>query len=73
MAHGWKGGVADILIQNELGPQAVALGDHERRLGTSQLASLISGVDGDGVSIPDFDGTDENLSPRAARGRLTTW
>ena len=48
-------GIADILIQNELGVQAIALGNHEFDYGTGLLADLISGdIDG-GVS---FDGTD---------------
>lgn len=55
------GGIADILIQNELGVQAIALGNHEFDFGTETLAELISGLDGDGVSI----GTDQNGDPFA--------
>ena len=36
-------GIADIQIQNELGVQAIALGNHEFDLGTGLLAGLISG------------------------------
>lgn len=36
-------GIADIQIQNELGLDAIALGNHEFDLGTSFLAGLISG------------------------------
>ena len=42
-------GIADIQIQNELGLQAAALGNHEFDLGTGFLASLI-----DGSAIGDF-------------------
>ena len=45
-------GVADILIQNELGIQAMALGNHEFDLGTDFLAGLISGS-----ALAGFDGT----------------
>ena len=44
-------GVGDILINNALGWQAAALGNHEFDLGTQQLARLISG---EGVSGGDF-------------------
>ncbi|MCA8906647.1 MAG: hypothetical protein KDA64_01895, partial [Rhodospirillaceae bacterium] len=37
------GGVADILIQNELGFQAIAFGNHEFDFGTESLAGLIDG------------------------------
>ncbi|EEE35404.1 alkaline phosphatase [Rhodobacteraceae bacterium KLH11] len=36
-------GIADIQIQNELGVQAIALGNHEFDLGTGLLAGLIDG------------------------------
>jgi len=36
-------GIADIQIQNELGIQAIALGNHEFDFGTSVLAALIDG------------------------------
>ena len=39
------GGVADIQIQNELGFQAVALGNHEFDLGTRTLSELVTGLD----------------------------
>jgi len=64
-------GVADIIIQNELGFQAIALGNHEFDAGTGLLASLITGagIDGfDGAAFPylstnlDFTG-DANLAP----------
>jgi len=45
-------GVADILIQNELGIQAIAFGNHEFDLGTALVNTLISGD-----AIDDFDGT----------------
>ena len=70
-------GRADILIQNELGFQAIALGNHEFDLGTEFLAELIAGVEDDpttpedesfvGTAFPylsanlDFS-TDENLA-----------
>jgi predicted extracellular nuclease/2',3'-cyclic-nucleotide 2'-phosphodiesterase (5'-nucleotidase family) len=44
-------GVADILIQNELGLQAVAFGNHEFDLGTATVNTLISGG-----TVPNFDG-----------------
>ncbi|MEC7298735.1 MAG: hypothetical protein VXW43_08640, partial [Pseudomonadota bacterium] len=37
-------GIADIQIQNELGIQAIALGNHEFDFGTEVLADLISGA-----------------------------
>ncbi|MGD1927570.1 MAG: choice-of-anchor I family protein [Leptolyngbyaceae cyanobacterium] len=42
-------GIADIQIQNELGIQAIALGNHEFDFGTEELAGLISGQDADGT------------------------
>lgn len=71
-------GRADILIQNELGFQAIALGNHEFDLGTDLLADLIGGATDDpttpedesfvGAQFPylsanlDFS-TDANLAP----------
>ena len=69
-------GVGDILIQNELGIQAMALGNHEFDQGTSVLADLISGdaaADFDGTAFPylsanlDFS-TDTNLAPLEVAG-----
>lgn len=63
-------GRADILIQNELGFQAIALGNHEFDFGTEFLAGLIAANDEDGydgTAFPylssnlDFT-TDENLA-----------
>ncbi|MEL6477693.1 MAG: endonuclease/exonuclease/phosphatase, partial [Pseudomonadota bacterium] len=51
-------GIADIQIQNELGIQAIALGNHEFDLGTSTLAELISGLDFDGNAIGEILGSD---------------
>lgn len=59
-------GIADIQIQNELGVQAIALGNHEFDFGTQTLADLISGsATGDFSSLSgtaldglDFTGTD---------------
>ncbi len=39
-----SGGIADIQIVNEMGFQAVALGNHEFDKGTAELARLISGA-----------------------------
>ena len=76
-------GVADIQIQNELGVQAIALGNHEFDRGTSVLAGLIDGSAGDGSTIlgVDFPGaafpylstnldfsTDSNLAPLEVAG-----
>ena len=47
-------GRADILIQNELGFQAIALGNHEFDLGTGLLADLIGGTIDD-PATPDVD------------------
>ena len=74
-------GIADIQIQNELGFQAIALGNHEFDLGTETLAGLISG-DADGSILgADFAGaqfpylsanldfsTDGNLAPLEVAG-----
>lgn len=53
-------GVADIQIQNELGLQAIAFGNHEFDRGPDVLAGLIDGSAGDGNLIlgADFTGTD---------------
>lgn len=59
-------GIADIQIQNELGIQAIALGNHEFDYGTELLASLIDGTaTGDFSALTtsdlaglDFEGTD---------------
>ncbi|QFT81549.1 Trifunctional nucleotide phosphoesterase protein YfkN precursor [Roseovarius sp. THAF27] len=54
-------GIADVQIQNELGVQAVALGNHEFDFGTATLAGLISGdAAGDfaALSGTDLDGMD---------------
>lgn len=51
-------GIADIQIQNELGVQAIALGNHEFDLGTGLLAGLISGDATGGFTNSAFDGTD---------------
>ncbi|MEO1591297.1 MAG: choice-of-anchor I family protein, partial [Cyanobacteria bacterium J06632_22] len=47
-------GRADILIQNELGFEAIALGNHEFDLGTDLLADLIAGA-ADDPTTPDVD------------------
>ncbi|MBN9671331.1 5'-nucleotidase C-terminal domain-containing protein [Roseibium aggregatum] len=61
-----SGGIADIQIQNELGVQAIALGNHEFDFGTAELAGLISGdaagdfsaLSGTALDGLDFTGTD---------------
>ncbi|WP_214644959.1 choice-of-anchor I family protein [Tritonibacter litoralis] len=51
-------GIADIQIQNELGIEAIALGNHEFDFGTSVLGGLISG-DAEGEILgADFGGAD---------------
>ncbi len=47
-------GIADLQIQNELGFQAIAFGNHEYDFGTKVLAELIDGTitDDDGNTIP---------------------
>jgi predicted extracellular nuclease/2',3'-cyclic-nucleotide 2'-phosphodiesterase (5'-nucleotidase family) len=54
-------GVADILIQNELGIQAIAFGNHEFDQGTAVVNTLISGGTVPNVTIGgqviDFQGT----------------
>lgn len=76
-----SGGIADIQIQNELGVQAIALGNHEFDFGTGVLADLISGdaegeilgSDFEGAAMPylssnlDFS-TDPNLAPLEVEG-----
>ena len=60
------GGIADIQIQNELGFEAIALGNHEFDKGTEALAGLISGnaagnfdaLVGTDLEGKDFTGTD---------------
>ncbi|MEL7504429.1 MAG: choice-of-anchor I family protein [Cyanobacteria bacterium J06554_6] len=47
-------GRADILIQNELGFEAIALGNHEFDLGTGLLSDLIAGAEDD-PTTPDVD------------------
>ena len=47
-------GRADILIQNELGFEAIALGNHEFDLGTELLSDLIAGGK-DNPETPDVD------------------
>ncbi|MBO9420314.1 bifunctional metallophosphatase/5'-nucleotidase [Labrenzia sp. R4_2] len=54
-------GIADIQIQNELGVQAIALGNHEFDFGTSDLAALIDGSatgNFDALSGTSLDGLD---------------
>ncbi|WP_299673923.1 ExeM/NucH family extracellular endonuclease [uncultured Roseobacter sp.] len=51
-------GIADIQIQNELGIQAIALGNHEFDFGTEALAGLISGEAPGDVFSTDFGGTE---------------
>ena len=46
-------GIADIQIQNELGVQAIALGNHEFDFGTRVLSELITGQDVTDDSDPD--------------------
>lgn len=65
-------GRSDIIIQNELGFQAIALGNHEFDLGTEFIASVIA-PDGDypGANFPYLSAnldvsTDENLAPLVA-------
>ncbi|MEL6998773.1 MAG: choice-of-anchor I family protein, partial [Pseudomonadota bacterium] len=60
-------GIADIQIQNELGVEAIALGNHEFDLGTALLAGLIDGsasgdfsalTSGTAIDGQDFTGAD---------------
>jgi len=76
------GGVADIEIQNRLGFQAIALGNHEFDFGTAVLAGLIDGsasnalIGGSpfaGANFPYLSanlgfGTDANMAPLAVSG-----
>jgi 2',3'-cyclic-nucleotide 2'-phosphodiesterase (5'-nucleotidase family) len=48
------GGVADMQIQNELGFQAIAFGNHEFDFGTQLVAELVSGQK-DGEPLATFD------------------
>ncbi|MGE3160191.1 MAG: choice-of-anchor I family protein, partial [Xanthobacteraceae bacterium] len=52
-----SGGIADIQIQNELGVQAAALGNHEFDFGSAVLAGLISGNASGTILGADFAGT----------------
>ena len=52
-----SGGIADIQIQNELGFDAIALGNHEFDLGTGVLGGLISGEAEGEILGADFAGT----------------
>ncbi|MBO9423423.1 ExeM/NucH family extracellular endonuclease [Labrenzia sp. R4_1] len=55
-------GIADIQIQNELGVQAIALGNHEFDLGTGLLAGLIDGSAGQNFG-QELDDDDNVVSP----------
>ncbi|QBF33372.1 choice-of-anchor I family protein [Thalassococcus sp. S3] len=74
-------GIADIEIQNQLGVQAVALGNHEFDLGTETLAGLIDGSAEGNILGQDFQGanftylsanldfsTDPNMAPLEVAG-----
>lgn len=50
-------GIADIQIQNELGIQAIAFGNHEFDFGTATIASLIDGSAVGTILGSDFGGT----------------
>ncbi|WP_204318734.1 ExeM/NucH family extracellular endonuclease [Pseudooceanicola aestuarii] len=50
------GGIADIVIQNELGIEAIALGNHEFDFGTADLAALIDGSAPGSILGADFEG-----------------
>ncbi|MFT7028318.1 MAG: 2',3'-cyclic-nucleotide 2'-phosphodiesterase (5'-nucleotidase family), partial [Paracoccaceae bacterium] len=76
-----SGGIADIQIQNELGIQAIGLGNHEFDFGTSALGKLISGAAAGTILGADFAGaaypylstnlsfaSDINLAPLAVVG-----
>ncbi|WP_420338972.1 5'-nucleotidase C-terminal domain-containing protein [Roseibium sp.] len=56
------GGIADIQIQNELGVQAIALGNHEFDFGTEDLAGLIDGSAGQDFGL-ELDDDDNVVSP----------
>jgi 2',3'-cyclic-nucleotide 2'-phosphodiesterase (5'-nucleotidase family) len=51
-------GIADIQIQNELGFQAIAFGNHEFDFGTAVLAGLIDGSAPGSILGVDFAGAD---------------
>jgi predicted extracellular nuclease/2',3'-cyclic-nucleotide 2'-phosphodiesterase (5'-nucleotidase family) len=55
-------GIADIQIQNELGVQAIALGNHEFDLGTGLLAGLIDGSAGQNFG-QELDDDNNVVSP----------
>jgi 2',3'-cyclic-nucleotide 2'-phosphodiesterase (5'-nucleotidase family) len=67
-------GRGDILIQNALGFQAIAFGNHEFDLGTGTVADLIAADDEDGYAGTNFPylsanldfTTDEDLAPLVA-------
>ncbi len=74
-------GIADIEIQNQLGVQAIALGNHEFDFGTATFAGLISGDAPGDILGSDFQGalypylsttldvsTDANLAPLETAG-----
>jgi 2',3'-cyclic-nucleotide 2'-phosphodiesterase (5'-nucleotidase family) len=74
-------GIADLEIQNQLGFQAMALGNHEFDLGTEVLAGLIDGSISGDILDADYAGTafpylsanldfssDPNLAPLAVAG-----
>ena len=74
-------GIADIQIQNELGIQEIALGNHEFDFGTEVLAGLIEGSATGTILSSDFSGaafpylstnldvsTDANLAPLEVAG-----
>ncbi|MBE9197409.1 choice-of-anchor I family protein, partial [Synechocystis sp. LEGE 06083] len=54
-------GRADILIQNELGFQAIAFGNHEFDLGTALIADLIGGDPADNFPGANFPYLSSNL------------
>ncbi|MEM8956732.1 MAG: choice-of-anchor I family protein [Pseudomonadota bacterium] len=62
------GGIADIQIQNELGLQAIALGNHEFDFGTGVLSGLIDGSAGGSFELPE-DPAFEGLSLGALEGQ----
>jgi 2',3'-cyclic-nucleotide 2'-phosphodiesterase (5'-nucleotidase family) len=74
-------GIADIQIQNELGFQAIAFGNHEFDFGTETLAELIDGSAPGAILGADFTGaafpylstnldysTDPNMAPLEVLG-----
>ena len=52
------GGIADIQIQNELGFQAIALGNHEFDFGPRPLSELITGLNATSESIGSILGSE---------------